>query len=68
MSYYTTPTAAKNGPSYGYIYQKGRLTTINDPLGPYGISLNGANDSGAIVATYFDSSGFVYGAELTPNH
>jgi hypothetical protein len=67
-SYYTTPTVAKGGPSYGYIYQEGRFTTINDPLGPYGITLNGANDSGVIAATYFDSSGFVYGVELTPSH
>jgi hypothetical protein len=67
-AYYTTPTAAKGGPSYGYIYQKGRFTTIHDPLGPYGIQLAGANDSGAIAAVYFDSSGFVYGVELTPSH
>jgi len=66
--YYTVPTAANNGPGYGYIYQKGRFTTINDPLGPYGIELNGANDSGVIAAIYFDSSGFVYGVELTPSH
>jgi probable HAF family extracellular repeat protein len=66
--YYTTPTVAKHGPSYGYVYQKGQFTTINDPLGPYGIQLGGANDSGAITAMYFDSSGLIYGAELTPSH
>ncbi|MGO9407170.1 MAG: hypothetical protein ACLP41_07780 [Acidimicrobiales bacterium] len=66
--YYTTPTAAEGGPSDGYIYQNGRFTTIEDPDGPYGIQLDGANDVGVIVGFYSDGSGFADGFELTPSH
>jgi hypothetical protein len=67
-AYYTTPTAAENGPAYGYIYKNGQFTAIKDPLGPYGIYLDGANDSGAIVGFYGDSSNLIHGFELTPSH
>jgi hypothetical protein len=46
----------------------GQFTTINDPLGPCGIYLNGANDSAAIVGFHGDSVGQIHGFELTPSH
>jgi len=52
----------------GYTYQNGRFTTIEDPLGPYGIYLDGVNDFGAIAGYYLDSSGNYYGFLLTPSH
>jgi hypothetical protein len=52
----------------GYIYQNGRFTTIKDPLGRYGIYLDGANDFGAIAGAYYDHSGNTYGFVMTPSH
>jgi probable HAF family extracellular repeat protein len=50
---YSTTT----GLAIGWTYAKGKYTMIKGPKGATQVEANGINDAGAVVGTYFDSTG-----------
>ncbi len=51
--------------SYGFLYSGGTYTTLTLP-NTTGYEANGINNAGQIMASYFEGSGYLYSAILTP--
>jgi probable HAF family extracellular repeat protein len=69
VGYYDNVSANVSGNEHGFIYSGGTFTTIDNPSGMQatlsgatgGTELNGINNAGDIVGTYFDSAGLPHG-------
>jgi uncharacterized membrane protein len=49
------------GTMHGFLWSKGRLTAIDDPMGARGSLVNGLNDRGQLVGFYVDTAGLTHG-------